>query len=57
MAVMGWGNSSFGTIAFNSVLKPWHRYYTVITPNSTLCYYNALYTALGGSPQPMWHVW
>ena len=42
----------YSSIAFNSVLKPQHRYYTVIAPNSTVLYCNALYTALGAPLSP-----
>ena len=50
--INGCDRSGYSSIAFNSVLKPWHRYYTVITPNSTVLYCNALYTALGAPLSP-----
>ena len=35
--------SGYSSIAFNIVPKPWPRYYTVITPHSTVLYCNVLY--------------
>ena len=43
--INGGDGSGYSSNEFNIVPKPWHHYYTVITPNSTvLC--NALYSAL-----------
>ena len=50
--INGSDRSGYSSNEFNIVPKPWCCYYTVITPNSTVLYCNALYTALGAPLSP-----